>query len=170
MLAKIVGLALSWRPGQAVYIPLAHDSLESPSSLDRRETLATLQPLLEDPLVRKSSHDIKRMSHIFQNHDIEMRGWNFDIHLASYVLNSVAIDHSLEKVSGYYVQRRLDAEGSLLGSGRKKLAVSQTDPQAALAYLAPRVDMIGRLRHLLSAQLAEVGDLVGLYKHYELDL
>lgn len=170
MLAQIVGVALSWRPGQAVYIPLAHDSLESASTLDRRDSLAQLQPLLEDPLVRKSGHDIKLLSHIFQNYGIEVRGWNFDVHLASYVLNSVAIDHSLEKVSDYYLQRRLDKEDVLIGSGRKKLAVSQTDPQAALAFIAPQVDMTGRLRHLLGIQLSDVGDLADLYKYYELAL
>src|SRR5690554_4035071 len=99
-----------------------------------------------------------------------MRGWSSDIHLGSYVLNSVAIDHSLEKVSDYYLQRRLGKLDELVGSGRKKLAVSQTDPEAALAWLAPRVDMIGRLRHLLGAQLGDVGDLAGLYKYYELAL
>ncbi|HLT64479.1 MAG TPA: 5'-3' exonuclease H3TH domain-containing protein, partial [Pseudohongiella sp.] len=49
MLARIIGLAFSWEPGQAVYLALDHDSLDSPSVLDRKDTLKRLKPLLENP-------------------------------------------------------------------------------------------------------------------------
>jgi len=170
MLASIIGLAFSWKSGQAVYIPLAHDSLEAPSRLDRRASLSLLKPLLEDPGIRKVAHDTKRITHILQNHDIGIRGWRFDVHLASYVLNSVAINHALEEVSGYYLHRRLKTEDSLTGSGRNKLALSQSDPLAAMALIAPQADMALRLNHVLAEQLQNTGELDGLYQYYELAL
>ena len=170
MLSQVIGLAFSWQPGQAVYIPLAHDSLEAPSTLDRRTTLAALKPILEDPLVRKVAHDTKRLSHILQNHDIQVGRWHFDTHLAAYVLNSVATNHSVEDVSAYYLHRRLDSRDVLTGSGRNKLALSQSDPAAALAWLGPQVDSVLRLSHLLASQLRKTGELDGLYRYYELAL
>ncbi len=170
MLAQVIGLAFSWQPGQAVYIPLAHDSLDAPSTLDRRATLTLLKPILEDPLVRKVAHDTKRMSHILQNHDIQVGRWHFDTHLASYVINSVASNHSIEDVSAYYLHRRLESRESLTGSGRNKLMLSQSDPAAAMAWLAPQTDAVLRLSHLLNVQLKKTGELDGLYRYYELAL
>ncbi len=170
MLSQVIGLALSWQPGQAVYIPLAHDSLESPSTLDRRTTLAMLKPVLEDPLVRKVAHDSKRLTHILQNHDIQVGRWHFDTHLAAYVINSVATNHSIEDVSAYYLHKRLESRDSLTGSGRNKLALSQTDPAAVLAWLGPQVDSVLRLSHLLASKLRKTGELDGLYRYYELPL
>ena len=170
MLSQIIGLAFSWQPGQAVYIPLAHDSLEAPSTLDRRDTLALLKPLLEDTLVRKVAHDTKRLSHILQNHDINVGRWHFDTHLASYVINSVAINHSIEDVSAYYLHKNLEKREVLTGSGRNKLMLSQSDPAAALAWLGPQTDSVLRLSHLLQAQLNKTGELDGLYRYYELAL
>lgn len=170
MLSQVIGLAFSWQPGQAIYIPLAHDSLEAPSTLDRRTTLALLKPLLEDSLVRKVAHDTKRMTHILQNHDIQVGRWHFDTHLASYVLNSVATNHSLEDVSSYYLHKSIKTRDVLTGSGRNKLSLSQSDPAAALDWLGPQVDMVLRLSHVLAQQLKATGELDGLYRYYELAL
>ena len=170
MLATVIGLALSWESGQAVYVPLAHDGLESSGAMDRRRCLDVLKPLLENPAVHKTAHDSKRLTHLLQNHDIRVDGWRFDTHLASYVLNSVASNHSLEEVSHYYLQQPLEKMDSLIGSGRQKLAISQTPADDAMRGLAPRVDMTLRLAHQLRSQLESTGELWGLYRYYELAL
>ncbi|TFH75486.1 DNA polymerase I [Gammaproteobacteria bacterium LSUCC0112] len=170
MLAKVIGLALSWRPGEAVYLALDHDSLDSPSVLDRRVCLTLLKPLLEDGGVRKIAHNNKHVSHVLQNHGISVNGWRFDTHLASYVINSVAINHGIEEVSEYYLSMRLPTIESLIGAGRQKLALTQTSPDAAMTYLAPQADIVSRLHFKLSDELNKTGELAGLYKYYELAL
>ena len=170
MLSRIIGLALSWEPGQAVYLALDHDSLDAPSVLDRTETLQRLKPLLESPDIRKFAHDSKRITHVLQNYGIKARGWRFDAHLAAYVLNSVATDHSIEKVSEYYLAMRIPDLGSLIGDGRQKLGLSQTAPEAAMAYLAPRADVVSRLQKSLMQEINNTGNLAGLYRYYELPL
>lgn len=170
MLAKVIGLALSWKPGEAVYLALDHDSLDSPSVLDRRLCLTLLKPLLEDGSVRKVAHNNKHVSHVLQNHGISVNGWRFDTHLGSYVINSVAINHSIADVSEYYLSMRLPPIESLIGAGRQKLALTQTSPDAAMTYLAPQADIVGRLHLKLSDELNKTGQLAGLYKYYELAL
>jgi len=167
MLAKVIGLAMSWSPGEAVYLPLDHDSLDSPSTLDRRVCLALLKPILEDPEVRKISHNNKHVSHILQNHGILVRGWRFDTHLASYVINSIATDHSILSVSEYYLSIQLPQIQSLIGAGRQKLALTQSSPEAAMAYLAPQADIVRRLHLKLADELARTGELAGLFRYYE---
>jgi DNA polymerase I len=170
MIARIIGLSFSWQPGQAVYLPLDHDSLDSPSVLDRRSCLSLLKPLFEDGNVRKFAHDSKRVSHILQNHGILIKGWRFDSHLASYVINSVALNHSLKDVSEYYLSLNIPDIASLVGSGRQKLVLTQSAPEAAMAYLAPQADMVGRLQIRLSEELNNTGQLAGLFKYYEMAL
>ena len=41
-------MSFAVEPGEAAYVPLAHDYLGAPAQLDRDEVLARLQPLLED--------------------------------------------------------------------------------------------------------------------------
>lgn len=170
MLSRIIGLALSWEPGQAVYLALDHDSLDSPSVLDRKETLQRLKPIFESPDIRKFAHDSKRITHVLENYGIKARGWRFDAHLASYVLNSVATDHSIEKVSEYYLFMRVPDLGSLIGDGRQKLGLSQTAPEAAMAFLAPRADVVSRLQKSLMQEINNTGNFAGLYRYYELPL
>lgn len=170
MVARIIGLALSWQPGQAVYLPLDHDSLDSPSVLDRRSCLNLLKPLFEDGGVRKFAHDSKRITHVLQNHGILVKGWRFDSHLASYVINSVALNHSLVDVSEYYLSVVVPDMASLIGSGRQKLVLTQSAPDAAMAYLAPQADVVGRLQMRLSEELSNTGQLAGLFKFYEMAL
>lgn len=167
MLAKVIGLAMSWSPGEAVYLALDHDSLDSPSTLDRRVCLGLLKPILEDPDVRKVAHNNKHVSHVLQNHGILVRGWRFDTHLASYVLNSIASDHSILSVSEHYLSIQLAEIQSLIGAGRQKLALTQSSPEAAMAYLAPQADTVGRLHLKLADELSRTGELTGLFRYYE---
>jgi len=167
MLAKVIGLAMSWSPGEAVYLALDHDSLDSPSTLDRRDCLALLKPVLEDANIRKFSHNNKIVSHVLQNHGIQVKGWRFDTHLASYVINSIVIDHSISKVSEYYLSIKLPSIESLIGAGRQKLALTQSSPDAAMAYLAPQADVVCRLQLKLTDELNKTGELAGLFRYYE---
>ena len=145
MEARIIGLAFSDQPGQAFYVPLAHDSLESASELDGKAALALIKPLLEDPDLGKFCHDCKHVIHVLENANIQLRGWRFDSHLASYVWNSVASNHQLEKVAQEHLSLSLESKDSLTGKGRKKLAVSQLSPQDATAWAGLRADAVLRL-------------------------
>ena len=49
MSAELVGLSLSVTPGEAAYIPVAHDYLDAPPQLSREWVLEQLKPILEDP-------------------------------------------------------------------------------------------------------------------------
>ena len=171
MEAGIIGLSLSFAPGRAVYLPLGHDGLESGGQqLDRKAAMETLRPLLEDPTLHKFCHDNKRLLHVMENAGIALQDSRFDTLLASYVLNSVAVNHQLDAVARHYLDEGLPDIDSLLGTGRKKLAFSALSPDQACEYGASLSAFIFRLTHVLEASLAESGKLAGLYKYYEMRL
>ena len=55
MAAEVVGLSLAVAPGEAAYIPVAHDYPGAPDQLPREQVLEKLQDFLEDPRRRARS-------------------------------------------------------------------------------------------------------------------
>ena len=170
MEAAIIGVALSVSPGEAFYIPLGHDSLEFPKQLDRLEVLGRLKPLLEDARVHKVAHDGKALTHVLANYDIALAGLRFDTLTASYVLNSVALDHQLHKIADHYLGLSVQSLDELLGKGRAKLTLSQLDFDTVRAYAGRKADLVLRLSHYLTDRLSKTGELAGLHKYYEMAL
>ena len=86
MRADIVGISLSVTPGEAAYIPLAHNGPGAPEQLPLADVLTKLKPWLENPARHKLGQNIKYDRHVFANHGIEVQGYAHDTMLESYVL------------------------------------------------------------------------------------
>lgn len=168
--AVIIGVSLSASPGQAFYIPLGHDSLEFPKQLDRTEVMERLKPMLEDASRHKVAHDGKFITHVLANYDIALDGLRFDTLTASYVLNSVALDHQLHKIADHYLGLNAQSLDELLGKGRSKLTISQLDYDTVRAYAGRKSDLVLRLSQYLADKLKQTGELAGLHKYYEMAL
>ena len=168
--AVIIGVSLSASPGQAFYIPLGHDSLEFPKQLDRTEVMERLKPMLEDASRHKVAHDGKFITHVLANYDIALDGLRFDTLTASYVLNSVVLDHQLHKIADHYLGLNAQSLDELLGKGRSKLTISQLDYDTVRAYAGRKSDLVLRLSQYLADKLKQTGELAGLHKYYEMAL
>ena len=55
MRAQLVGISLSTAPGEACYIPFAHDYMGAPAQLKPEFVLESLKPYLEDPCIPDKS-------------------------------------------------------------------------------------------------------------------
>jgi len=168
--AQIVGIGISTDPGNASYIPLTHDYDDAPEQLDSDEAIAALKPVLENGDIVKLGYDLKHISHVLKNHEIELAPLKSDVLLASYVLNSIAVKHKLEDIARFYLDTNLVELEKLLGKGRNKLTVKQVPIEKFAEYAAERADYIYRLASFLEQELAGNGHLLGLYHHYELPL
>src|SRR5690606_29771607 len=62
--AALVGLALSIRPGEAVYLPFGHDMMGASDQLALDEALQLLRPFLESKNLFKVGHDLKHCTHV----------------------------------------------------------------------------------------------------------
>ena len=71
MSAELVGIALAIEPGRSAYIPLAHD--DGSPQLPRDAVLASLQPILENPLIKKVGQNLKYDYNVFKNHGITLK-------------------------------------------------------------------------------------------------
>jgi len=133
MLAEIVGLSFSVKPGEAAYIPLAHSYGDAPEQLPRDEVLARLKPWLENPHKKKLGQHIKYDRHVFANHGIEVRGYEHDTMLQSYVLE-VHKPHGLASLAERHLGRSgIDYE-TITGKGAHQIPFSQVSVEKAAEY------------------------------------
>ena len=72
--ARIVGVSLSVKAGEACYIPLAHTAPGAPDQLPRDQVLARLKPWLQAVDRRKVLQNAKYDQHVLANHGIALAG------------------------------------------------------------------------------------------------
>jgi DNA polymerase-1 len=139
MRAQIVGISLSVEPGEAAYIPLAHDYAGAPDQLPREEVLARLKPWLENPRAFKLGQHVKYDRHVFANHGIEVQGYAHDTMLQSYVLE-VHKPHGLASLAERHLGRSGISFEDLCGKGVNQLTMNQVDVSKAAEYACEDAD------------------------------
>ncbi|MFZ9052384.1 MAG: DNA polymerase I, partial [Woeseiaceae bacterium] len=167
MAAEVVGLSLAVTPGEAAYIPVAHDYPGAPDQLDRDEVLEKLRRFLEDPNAAKVGHHLKYDAHVLARHGIRLSGMRFDSMLESYVLNSVATRHDMDSVARYYLGRETIHYEDVAGKGAKQLTFNQVDLETAAPYAAEDADITLQLHNALTSKLEEVEPLRRIYEEIE---
>ncbi len=167
MAAEIVGVSVAVEPGQAAYIPLAHDYPGAPDQLPREEALDKLRPFLESPDHNKVGHHLKYDAHVLARHGIRLAGMAFDSMLESYVLNSVATRHDMDSTARLYLGRETIHYEDVAGKGAKQLTFNQVDLETAAPYAAEDADITLQLHQELWSRLNEIEPLRDVYTNIE---
>ena len=159
MEAQVVGVGLSLEPGEAAYIPLAHDYLDAPAQLDRDAVLEALRPLWEDDRRAKIGQNLKYDISVLANHGITVAGPLEDTMLASYVLDSTATRHDMDSLALKYLGEKTISFEEIAGKGAKQLTFNQIALEQAAPYACEDVDITLRLHRLLRPRLEAEGRL-----------
>jgi len=167
MAAEIVGVSLCVEPGEAAYIPLAHDYPGAPDQLPREEALEKLRSFLESDDHKKVGHHLKYDAHILARHDIHLQGMQYDSMLESYVLNSVATRHDMGSTARLYLGRETIHFEDVAGKGAKQLTFNQVDLETAAPYAAEDADITLQLHNTLWSKLGEIDSLRDVYTGIE---
>ena len=152
MAARIVGVSFAVQPGEAAYVPLAHDYPGAPEQLPLGEVLARLKPWLEDPGAVKVGQHVKYDAHVLANHGIAARGFRHDTLLQSYVLEA-HLNHGLEKLAERHLGRKGIAYEDLCGKGVNQIPFSQVDIARAAEYSGEDSEMTLAVHQVLWPQL-----------------
>ena len=163
MQAQIVGLSLCVTPGQAAYIPLAHNGADAPEQLPLQQVLEKLRPWLEDASKRKLGQHIKYDSHVFANHGLTVQGYTHDTMLQSYVLEAHK-PHNLESL----MQRHLGKSGlsyeDLCGKGASQIPFSQVAVEQAAPYACEDANYCLQVHQVLWPQITASPALQRIYE------
>jgi DNA polymerase-1 len=170
MQARIVGVSFAVSPGEAAYVPLAHDYPGAPDQLDRDTVLARLKPLLEGSAQRKVGQHLKYDMNVLANHGIALDGVAHDTMLESYVLDSVATRHDMDSLSLKYLGHRPIAFEDIAGKGAKQITFNQVALEQAAPYAAEDADVTLRLHETLWPRIAAEPALRRVYEEIEMPL
>ncbi len=170
MEAEVVGLSFAVTPGEAAYLPLAHNYPGAPQQLGRDEVLAQLKPLLEDPARPKLGQNLKYDMSVLANHGIGLAGIAFDSMLESYLLDSTATRHDMDSLASRYLQHDTIKYSDVAGKGAKQLTFDQVPLEQAAPYAAEDADITLRLHQTLWPQLQATPSLVKLLHEVEIPL
>ncbi len=139
MQAQIVGISVCVNPGDAAYIPLAHNAADAPAQLPLQDVLQKLKPWLEDGSKHKLGQHVKYDRHVFANHGIEVHGYVHDTMLQSYVLE-VHKPHSLESLADRHLGRKGLSYEDMCGKGAHQISFAQVDVEKASHYACEDAD------------------------------
>ncbi|MCB9964851.1 MAG: DNA polymerase I [Rhodospirillales bacterium] len=172
--AKLVGLSLSCKAGEAYYIPLGHiapeaDLLGGPQQeirqLDPEVALSLLKPVLEDPSILKTAHNAKYDLQILMNHGLRVAPLE-DTMLMSYVLDGSFRRHNMDALSEDYLGHTPISYEEVAGKGKKSITFDQVPLDKACAYAAEDADVTLRLHQILKPRLVQE-HMVSVYEDIE---
>ena len=169
--ARIVGISFAVAPGQAAYVPLAHDYAGAPAQLPRDEVLSRLKPWLESPRHAKIGQNLKYDQHVFANHGIALIGVAHDTLLQSYVLEagkSGVRGHDLGQLALRHLGLETIAYEALCGKGVNQIGFNQVDVALAAEYGAEDSDLCLRLQERLFPQIADDPGFTYVYGEIEI--
>jgi len=161
-LAKLVGISISFKIGEAYYIPLNHSDGKN---LDENNVLKILKPLLEDKTVKKVGQNIKFDYIIFYHRGIEMKFLE-DTMLMSYVLDAGKNKHNMDELSKIHLDHQTISFKDLVGTGKKQITFDCVDIEQAKDYAAEDADVTYRLYKKFLKDIKEER-LVNIYESFE---
>jgi DNA polymerase-1 len=179
--ADLVGISLSWKPGEAYYLPLAHQrsgelalddgGAGAPANLPPllSPSLSPLVELLEDPEVEKVGQNLKYDLIVFQRAGVKVRGVGFDTMVASYVLDPNRRQHSLDALAVNLLGHRMIPYSDVAGKGKSQISFAEVSLDKARDYACEDADFTLRLRDLFEPQLKEQA-LDSLFRELEMPL
>ena len=123
----------------AYYMPVWHAGLERNADA---AAVAALEEVLVDSAVPKRGYDLKREVLAWRRRGIAIQGLQFDALLAAYLTNSRLKVPTLPVLAHDLVALSVEAEESLLGSGRSKRGIADVPIDEAAAYYGVWVGLL----------------------------
>jgi len=162
MEARLVGLSIAVRPGEACYIPLAHRHPDAGEQLPKDEVLARLAPWLENADAAKLLHNAKYDTHVFANAGVALRGVAHDTMLEAYVLESHR-SVSLDDLSQRWLGRKGLSFVDVCGKGVNQICFDEVAIDVATRYACEDVDYTLQLHATLYPRIEADAGLARIY-------
>ena len=160
MQAELAGISFATEPGRAAYVPISHrtgigDLLGGgivPGQIAKKDAIARLKPLLEDPAILKIAQNLKYDMVVFERHGIRVTPYD-DTMLISYALDGGKGGSGMDELSGAVLGHKPISFKDVAGSGAKQLTFDQVALDRATEYSAEDADVALRLWTALKPRL-----------------
>jgi len=147
LIAEIVGLSVSFKAGEAWYVPFSENRNDAQLLLNR------FKPIFENEQLEKTGQNIKYDLAILANYGIELKGKLFDTMLAHYLLEPDQ-KHGMDILSEKYLGYIPVSITELIGKkGKDQLNFRSVEIEKAKDYAAEDADITFRLGEIFRPML-----------------
>ena len=153
--ANMLGISLSVEENEGCYIPIGHDYEGCPEQLSMDEVITGLGPIIEENQDKIVGQNLKFDIPILSRHGINITKFLADTMLMSYVLNSTATRHGMDRLADYYLNYTTTKYTDVTGTASKQISFAQVKLDVATDYAAEDADITLRLYNVLSPLLKE---------------
>ncbi|MCK5368497.1 MAG: DNA polymerase I, partial [Cyclobacteriaceae bacterium] len=149
--AELVGIAFSYVPGEAYYIPVPEDQNKA------MEIVGFLKPVLENESIVKIGQNIKYDILVLKNYDVEVKGKLFDTMLAHYLFEP-DMRHNMDILAENYLNYTPVSIQTLIGKkGSKQGSMRDAEIEKVVQYAGEDADITLQLKHEFDAAIEEKG-------------
>jgi DNA polymerase I len=138
----------------AYYMPVWHAGLERNADA---ASVAAVEEVLADRSIAKRGYDLKREVLAWRRRGIAIQGLHFDALLAAYLTNSRLKVPTLPVLAHDLSALSVEAEESLLGSGRSKRGIADVPVEEAAAYYGVWVGLLDPVGEALTRDMERAG-------------
>jgi len=164
--AEIVGISVSWKEGEAFYLPVMAPAGEQHLNLE--EVLSRLSPVLGDEEISKYGQNIKYDILVLRNYGVEVKGIAFDTMVASYLIDPGKRRHNLDDLAKEYLRHKKIPLSDLIGE-KKTGSLAQVSAKRVAEYSGEDAEVVFRLVREMRPRLEKL-ELATLMSDVEMPL
>ena len=153
--ANLIGISISVKENEGCYIPIGHSYKDCPEQLSLECIQKKLGPAIEKNQEKAVGQNLKFDIPILSRHGINLSGFLADTMLMSYVLNSTATRHGMDRLADYYLNYTTTKYTDVTGTASKQISFAEVQIDVATDYAAEDADVTLRLFNTLSKLLKE---------------
>lgn len=162
--AQLVGIAFSWRAGEAYYVPLPSDDQKTCQRI-----IDEFRPALEHETILKIGQNLKYDALVLKNYGITIQGPFFDTMLAHYLIEP-DMRHNMDALAEIYLNYACISIEELIGKkGSKQKSMKDVPVELVAEYAAEDADITFRLKKVFEEKLRE-SDTLALFEKVEVPL
>ena len=153
--ANLVGISLSVKEGTGCYIPIGHKYEDCPDQPSLDLVIEIIGNAIERNKEKAVGQNLKFDIPILSRHKIKLDKFHADTMLMSYVLNSTATRHGMDKLASFYLDYETIKYGDVAGTASKQISFSEVEINVATNYAAEDADITLRLYNKLNGLLKD---------------
>ncbi len=147
--AELVGIAFSYIPGEAYYIPVPESHQKSMEIID------IFKPVFENETIGKIGQNIKYDILVLKNYGVEVRGKLFDTMLAHYLFEA-DMRHNMDILAETYLNYTPVSIQTLIGKkGTKQGSMRDAEVEKVVQYAGEDADITLQLKHIFAPMVEE---------------
>jgi DNA polymerase-1 len=149
--ADIVGWAVSWKPGEAFYLPV--DGPPGSRLLNPGDVANAMKPILEDANRTIINQNIKYDWLVLRRLGIEIQNPGLDPMIGDYLLDAGARSHGQDELARRHLFLQMIPITDLIGKGKQQIRMNEVAVDRVAEYASEDADIALRLANTIEKKL-----------------